>query len=215
MIRNLKALGLALVAVLAMSVMAASAAQGAAFKSEAGTTFLSGSQVTENVFTTAAGKVKCKKATFSGEVTGTSVTELTIIPLYEECTAFGQSAKVTMEGCDYDFDVTTATTGHVKITCPPEKHITVHVTSGNCSLTIFGQTPGVPTVDFTNQGGPGNTRDVLVTSTVSQIEYTVDGPGTICGTAGTYKGAEGAKYDGTVTEKGANEGGTQVGVWVE
>jgi hypothetical protein len=224
--RKLKALGLALVAVFAMSAVAASGAQAAQFHSASasGTTYLTGNQATTNLFSTTAGNVKCKKATFGGSYTGgTTATDLTITPAYAECTAFGQNATVTINGCTYTFtQPTSATTGNVDLACPGSNVITVDVPAGNCTLTIGPQTLKGD-VDYTNQTEASGKKDVLVTATVIEIEHTVHGPGAICGTTGLHPGetVEGvsteANYTGTVTVKGYSDVNhtNQVDIFVE
>lgn len=214
--RSLKALAPVLAATLLATALSAGSAVGAEFHSESTTTFSHGNQVTENVFKTSAGNVKCKKATFAGKGTAKTANTAQITPSFLECTGFGQKITMTMNGCTFKGSATSATTGKSEIVCPAGKVIQVEVPSANCSLTIPGQVPGVSTVDFKNEG-TGSTRDILVTATAAQIKYTVDGPGTICGTPGTYEGEKGAGYTGTVTQKGFSSEAltTQVGVWVE
>jgi hypothetical protein len=186
--------------------------------------FVHGEQVIENVFHTTAGTVKCKTATFQSEVTELTVRTLTVKPTYGTCTAFGQTAQVTFTGanpatefCHYDFTTPTEGTegklhAEVHIQCNGGWTIKVDVPTANCSLTIGAQTPTKPTVDLTNNTATGSTRDVLVTSTVEGISYTVDGPGTACGTAGAHNDGT---YTGTVTVKGWENAAhtVQAGVW--
>src|ERR1700749_656030 len=116
MLRKLRTLGVAVVAMFVLTAVAASAASAAAFHSEKSPTFLLGEQKTENGFTTTAGTVKCKKAPFtSGEIIGTSDASVEITPAYSECTAFGQAAEVTTTGCKYKLIASTATEGNVAI----------------------------------------------------------------------------------------------------
>jgi hypothetical protein len=213
--RKLKVLGVAMVAVFAVTAVAASA-QAKTFHSEINTTFLLGSQTEQNVFTTAAGTVKCSTATFTGEITGTSVETATVTPAYGTCKAFGQAATVTSSGCQY---VLNANGTIVKIQgCNNGGYagFVIDVPTGECTVKVPNQEPGTKTVDYTNEGA-GTSRDILVRSTVAKIKYEVVGPGTICGTAGTYEGEKGASYTGTVTTKGyENEAHTiQRGIWVE
>ena len=209
MIKKLKVMGLTVIAVFAFTAVSAVAAQAANFHSEASTTNIKGTQEGENIFTTAAGNVKCKVAEFTDNgVMGTSVPSLEITPKYEKCTAFGQTAEVTTNDT-WTFTAPSATEGKVVLNAT---NIVINVPSGNCSVTVPAQTPGTPKVKYTN-GGSGSTRNVLVTSEVAKITYSVAGTGTICGTTGTH--TEAASYSGKVLVKGFNTENAQVGVWVE
>ena len=122
MIRKFKALGLALVAVFAMSAVVASAAQATAGTL---TTFPAGKTVIATAEQTAEhefvlkdheaepGKfanTKCKKAVFTGTAgVATGATSVTAHPVYTECTAFGQNATITTTGCDYLLKIGTPT----------------------------------------------------------------------------------------------------------
>lgn len=205
--RRLKAVGACILALLAASALAGSAA-AAEFHSESTTTYSSGAQVTENVFTTAAGKVKCKKAVFTGKGTAKTATTAQATPNYAECTGFGQAATVTMNGCTVKGTASSAVAGNVAIVCPAGKVIQVDVPSGSCSLTVAAQTPSTSSLDYKEEGS-GATRSILVTSTVGGIAVTVDGGG-ICGSSGS------ATLTGSALIKGfSNEGlTTQTGVWV-
>jgi hypothetical protein len=123
MIRNLKALGLALVAVFAMSAVAASAAsaqtQGHLTSTHGGAVTLVGEENagTVNALTAFGESVKCPGSTYTGhEVDVTSpkqpvpngATEITLTPHYNqtECeTSGGMDATVEMHSCDYDLRV--------------------------------------------------------------------------------------------------------------
>jgi hypothetical protein len=134
MIRNFKALGLALVAVLALGgavVSSASAQQG--LLTSTGPVTLTGAETGggggapggpltltakqtgaegSNALTAFAGKVVCANATYTGHKVTTTphglissdVTQVTVTPHYGKCTLFGKPATVDMNGCDYVFD---------------------------------------------------------------------------------------------------------------
>jgi hypothetical protein len=136
MIRNLKVLGLALVAIFAMSAMVASAAsaqtQGKLTTEGGGAVTLTGSETGEkaNRLTAFGLSVECPGSTYTGKKTLTTAeteagkkheplpnlsTTATIIPVYNQpkCIApVGGSnfpATVTMNGCDYDLTVNETT----------------------------------------------------------------------------------------------------------
>src|SRR3954453_13126535 len=91
--RKIKALGLALMASLALTAVLASAASAAGtFTSSSTHTILSGTQTTAHEFSAGSGfgKIKCSTATFAGTSSATSETHQTITPTYEGCTdSFG------------------------------------------------------------------------------------------------------------------------------
>jgi len=219
MIRNLKALGLALVAVFAMSAMAASAAQAVTptlVTGGAGT--VEGDQVTGTVheFTVGARAVNCKKAHFKGNSLA-SQTTLTITPEYSECgttPVLGVSlfATVTMNGCDYLFTNLShnAAAGDynsdVSIICPGTSKIEVHIYSNSgegseiCTLTIESDQTDLSGNTITNVAGSPN--DLLIHHNV-KVKTENHGNQTICGAATSE-----AEYHGTTTLKafiGANQ----------
>jgi hypothetical protein len=112
MITKLKALGLALIAVLVMSAVVASAAQATAgtLTAEGKTVTATAEQVGEHELVLTDHEVgpgqfatlKCKKATFTGTSGVTDgATSVTVHPHYTECTFANQPATVTTTGCDY------------------------------------------------------------------------------------------------------------------
>jgi hypothetical protein len=213
MSRKMKSVGIAVAAMLAISAVSAVGAQAASFHSSVEKTHLTGSQVGENIFDTFAGNVKCKKATFTStsqevgeKVTATTWKKATatVVPSYSECTAFGQAATITVVNCHYTITPTSATAGTLNVvesggTCL----ITINSTAGNCKVTVGAHTPGKPNLVFTNEEFEGK-KVVLVTSKVEEIKYTVDGPGTVCGTPGSYSDG---KYTGSVRVRGFTDSG--------
>ena len=153
LVRNIKALGLALVAVLAMGAVAAAGAQAAIHltTSQSGTDVagtISGTQTVKAVLSTPKGQVECNKATFAASTaTGTNM-ELTVTPTYEECEGFGLPATVTMNGCEYTLATPTVVaadeyTGEADLVCPANTLVEVHVylfknpwESSLCTVTI-------------------------------------------------------------------------------
>ena len=154
MTRNLKALGLALIAAFAMSAVAASAASAVnhhftGTSGEALTTESIGEQVFESTTGEEKG-YKCKKVvTEKGTVPAGTVTSVPTTPKYEECSTFGPPgvANVKQEGCEFVFTGNTTTgnpTGgehaNVDIVCPAGKSIIIQATGLklNCS-TVYPQ----------------------------------------------------------------------------
>ncbi len=216
--RRFKSFYLPLIAVFAFGAVSASAASAAVVHSETQTTYASATNTVMPTITTASGIMKCKKASLSGQWTGSgagqdwSTSSIAVSPSYVECTMFGQKAIVDTTGCTYSFD---APTQQGAINCEAGKAVTIAIPSANCSVVIYGQQPGASSDGFESQG-TGSSRHIIVTSSLSQLKYSVVGPGMFCGAPGTYEGKDGATLTGSFDLKGyANAARTaQVGVWV-
>ena len=223
MTRKIKVLGLAFVAVLAMSAVASSAAQAVTFTASAGVypITVEGKQATENIFTIGGNRqVKCTTAVFDGVGTIAAATEeVTVTPTYSGCT-------VTVLGVPVDATVTMpchyllTSSGLVHLICNTEggTNVQIHVYNGlgvahteaneTCTYVIKPQT--IEKVDYTNEGS-GTTADVLITATGSKIAVErTKGTLAACGAA-----AQEATYTGSVTAKGFSSGGVQVGIHVK
>jgi hypothetical protein len=202
---NFKALCLALVAMLTMGVLAASAS-AAVFHSElSGTTTIEGSQVGTNTIVTDTGTIHCTTATFSGSHSGTTVADYTITPLYTGCKSTGLiEANVTIDvnGCKY----TLTSNGIIHITSCTNTNQTIVVTEPFCTIEI-GQITIEP-VDFINEG-TGSSRDIKVTSTITNLAYHESGAA--CAHSGLN--TSGGSYTGSITFKGKDALGFQVGIW--
>lgn len=201
MSRNLKVLGLTLVAALAMSAVVASAASATAFnfKAEKVPTLLTGKQHAGNdVFVTDAGKVECNEATYVGEQKTTPTTEVTVTPTYTGCTAFGfVNVPIDVNGCSYKFTAKTIEAGNfegeVDILCPAGKSI--EVTAPGCTVTVGAQN-NLKKITYTNLGA-GATREVTVDVAATGIKYEEHNKGifptcaanTVPKANGTYTGA--------------------------
>lgn len=177
--RNLKVLGLALVAVLAMSSVVASMASADSFTGETGTVVLTGSQEGNDIFTLTGGSITCKEAKLVGTSTAISST-VTITPTYPEktvggeqnCTALGLPGVIHANGCTYLLHIGAGTEGTLDINCPAGKELTV--TAGapptiRCTIHI-GSQAGLTKVTFSNTGS-GVTRELLVETAVSTLKY--------------------------------------------
>jgi len=231
-IRNLKTLGLALVAVFAMSAVAASAAHAtaASFSWDSGTTRLTGTAAPiaeggTQKFTITAGALStsCDTVYATAEVSGTSASSITTIgsPTYtntvEEkagekhtCTNnVGGKVTVSTTNCNYRFNAGTTVTagtssGTVDIVCPAgSEGITVN-SPGLCLIHIFAQN-GLGPVNYNTMSGPP--EDVTIEPLVNNITYTHTG---LCGNATKADGT----YTGQVTVKGENASGAQTNATV-
>ncbi|HEX3240504.1 MAG TPA: hypothetical protein VHR18_10265 [Solirubrobacterales bacterium] len=158
--RKIKTLGVVLASVLAMSAIGASAASAAEFHSAVHPQEIHGTQTTSHVFTTNAGTVTCKKATFTGTSAAKTSATQTLSPDYNECTAFGFiNVPIHENGCALLFYAN----GTSEIACPFGKKI--EITAPFCTTTIYPQhlTGGVTYATITT--------DITVTTNITGIHY--------------------------------------------
>jgi hypothetical protein len=189
MIRNIKVLGLAVVAVLAMSAVVANAASAAQFVASSYPATFTGSNTkgTEK-FHTEAGNVECDSH-FQGTENEASSTA-SAHPEYTNCEAFGGlSATVTTTGCNYVFHLTSTTSASTDVACGTGA---ILVTAGTCKAEIKSQT-GLEKVGMAASGGK-----ITVTPSVTKIKYTVTQDGFLCPFNGTGNREDG-EYTGSVT----------------
>lgn len=178
MTRKFKSLGLVLAAVFAMSALGVSAASAAEFHSAKAPTTISGTQSSSHVFTTNAGTVTCKTATFSGTQSTTTATTVQLTPTYSSCTAFGFiNVPIDVNGCSYTFTSHGATT----VDCPSGKAF--EITAPGCTTKVGPQT-FASGMTYTTVGSTPS-RSISASTNISGITY--DECGTIR-TNGTYKG---------------------------
>lgn len=203
MIRNLKALGLALCAVFAFGALSASASAEVTdhltSASGSGTTFLTGSQIggvgAGNAFgTKSIGLlVTCATGTYTGSYAGTTATSVEVTPAYGGCEIPGLGgATVTDLGCKYVLSGTTdkyfntsnvevGRDATVSLNCNHSGSIVIHAPLG-CTLTFSDtHTVGGPTVNQNLLGvrydneADGAKWDVKVTVTIDKVAYTSNG----------------------------------------
>jgi hypothetical protein len=209
MTRKLKALGLALVAVFAMSALAASAASAQEFHSSTEKTTLSGTQIGNHSFTVGSGfgAITCKVAKFKGTQSTKTAASQEMTPEYKECTdSFGRVVDVTVEG-HYLFTPPTITTGSatvhfvgviiLTITSPPGTSV--------CHVTIRTQTIAGSTI-YHNR--TPRSSGIIVTTNATGIHSTTEGGLFNCGVS------NGEHTEGTYTgETEVTGGGSEI--WVE
>jgi hypothetical protein len=203
MTRNLRPLGLAFLAILAISAAAApvASAESFIFRSDAEEeTTLGGEQEgsEKKVLTTTAGTVKCEKVTYTGTQIGSEASSVELAPTYTGCTLGTASAEINANGCKYRFKTGTTESskfeGTVDIVCPEGKQIvTTAKLAGTtkCTVDLPAQT-GLKSITFTNVGSEDT--DVTADVNLSGVKYTQ--------TAGTGLGA----CTGTTDENGSREG---------
>jgi hypothetical protein len=195
---KLEALGIALVAALAIGALAAPAAQAHEFHSEAEHTILMGEAKTVQTFSFDSFAVECKSASLDeehstiGPETATAE-EVTVKPEYEECLKEESSTNIFSEfgECGYVLTGETNETGHaqVHIECASEGD-KIDFTATAFKLpcvdippqTVGGNGSGVHYTDT----GEGSSRSVDADATVSGIHYTLTG---VCGSETGENGA--------------------------
>jgi hypothetical protein len=201
--RKFKAVGLALVAVFAMSAMIASPASATEFTAAKYTTTFHGEQPAgqKHVFEVNGANVECNTATFSGQIAGPT-TNLTVTPNYGGaggCTAFGLNATVTVPStCDFVFHTeASGLNGTVDVECTGAP-ITIDTALNTCNTHVASQT-GLKGVSYKNNG-----EHVDVDAKVTGITATVTGT-FLCPVVQKTETYKNASYTGTVTVKGNNK----------
>jgi hypothetical protein len=206
MTRNLKSLGLAFIAVFAMSAVVASAAYATntnfhIAKANATITGAGPGAGVANFFTVTTGTGKdlltrCEGPnSFKGAfAVGVTTSEpMTLTSEYRNCTVAGSESTVTMNGCDFLFhsNSPTLTTVSTDIVCPAGKEITETTVSG-CVIHIPPQS-SLTLTTFVNTGAVGSeTRDMDANLNLTGIKYTITAgcpntPTNLTTTDGTYK----------------------------
>jgi hypothetical protein len=196
---KIRIIGLALVAVLAVSAVSVASASAKEFKLTSYPGMVAGVGTENQVFTVTGGEVVCETSSFeSGTISANSET-LEMSATYSKCKAFSGKtslgeASVAMEGCKYKFHTNETT----DVICEGTKAITITIVGGICVIKVAAQT-GLSKVGYELVSG-----EAIVTPNVAKITYTVSGA--LCplssGTAGTYKGK--AKAKGLTTGGGSD-----------
>ena len=218
--RNLKALGLAVLSVFAFSAVAASAAQAEEghFGWEAGTARTTTSAIGTQTYTTTAGKIECNEVSGeaipiqeNGENKNKTMTGENIAYANNgtpnKCPASIGTATIQMNGCHYTFhagetigeDETKGTTDIAG--CATNGSITVE--AFGCTIHMPEQT-GIGPVYYQGNTAAG---DIVIHPTVTNIEYTHTG---ICGNGTASNGT----YTGDVTVQGEDEFGGHTNISV-
>jgi hypothetical protein len=173
--RNLKTIGLALVAVFALSAVVASAASAQKI------TTLGQSNVTltgsggEQKFVTGSGsEIKCTGVTTTVTGVNNEQAQITATPSYTGCSltegGITREVQIDMNGCAYVF-TSTGTIVHIECTAPNVIKVTAKIAGAfqEC-LDIHSQTPTTPNWTATN-GTSGANMDFTIVSGVSGITY--------------------------------------------
>ncbi|MDQ3725411.1 MAG: hypothetical protein M3335_05935 [Actinomycetota bacterium] len=209
MSRQLRLLGLALLAIVATSAVGASGAQAGFFTPAAFPATITGAAIGSHELTTNIGTMECAP-TFHSKVMEVS-SEMTVAPTYgTSCSIAGKEVHVSNNGCDFLMHAGNtlgedAVAGSMDIVCPQGNAIDFEITSNPvCHLTVPGQA-GLNALTYTNQTGAA--KDVKVDFSLGEIVYGLDNG---CPGPGIY--ANGS-YGGVSTLKAEVEGmGIQFGV---
>ncbi|HEX7279636.1 MAG TPA: hypothetical protein VF255_08455 [Solirubrobacterales bacterium] len=194
MIRKLKILTAALVAVLALGV-AVGAASAAQFHSEKQLTTIKGVSSSTHEFTTPAAKVTCQGASFLGIMPFATQVSLTLLPSFSNCDlkVTGGStiagAAVKLNECDFEISAN----GRHEVKCPAGSS-GIEFSVAGCVLTIRPQIDE-SAISYANSG--------------SHVQATFEGTEVFYKTSGLLCGAtEGSKgsYTGAATLSGEQGG---------
>jgi hypothetical protein len=205
MIRNLKVLGLAVVAVLALTAVAVSSASAAEFVAGTGTTSAKGSQTEAAKFKTKNGTIECSSGTFRGMISEgkhttaeTSAGEGKKGIEYSGCKFLGFiNVAVNTHECQYRFhsngevDIIAVTEG--KAECEGSG---ITFEAAGCKTSV-GTQNGLTTVSYSNTTLEGK-EAIKVSPNVKSISYTASGCPSFNGTTN----------DGEYTKGSAPVGGS-------
>ncbi len=235
MIRNLKALGLALVAVFAMSAMTASAASASGVLTSDGPVTLDGVDTGEfgsgaNALTAFGNEVECENSTYTGHkynVTPHTFIEsgestATITPNYKngKCVAAGFPATVQTAGCDYVFHIGEVAKDNEGNPISGTYEVTADLVCEGGSVVYVeafaGESHGfrVCTDTITSQSGLEGTAHL--TNTEGDIDLTGDFEGIVasqsglCGAGNTEEGV--LHTDVTITGTNEEGGATSISI---
>lgn len=225
---KLKALGLGLLALLAMGAFAvvnASAVTTGHFTSDVAHTEIRGSekegtghtlkfQRTQPTNTPTGSPIVCTEAKYTGTIASATTQVVQVTPEYTGCRTEGDphgSVSVHHNGCTYTFRSRTTGHGTVAVDCPANKAI--EITHPNCGIKVPAQDPatnanvmkgGVAyTTTTDNEGKHAITLDVTITHITGHFESGA------CIFLGTTK-----EFDmtGSVTVAGFDTVGNPVGI---
>ncbi len=236
---RLKALGLALIAVLALGGIAAAGAQAETpIVSELAAPNVTNLDV-KDVTGTEDGKlarlgfgagfrfIECTEARLTNAAIVGSATTVTATPNYEKCVENGKTpVTVTHNGCTATLTATKEkegkVLGDVTIDCAAGGQIELHIYEGaaghaaNKSICTYDIKPQTLTGAEITSFGAGATRDLTVNlNALSTLKLTNTGPGGVA-TCSIAVNAEGtARFVGQMTVTGTNfNSGAQVGIFL-
>lgn len=210
MLRNLKALALAVVVLTAVGGGTAATAQAfPLFHSELTETTVTSTadgtgKQAHHVMQIAGGELTCSGASFHGLQTAKTVSELTLSPTYTGCNYLGVLTTVVMGGCNFVLSAN----GEFAIASKAGKNcgtepITweVGTLELNCKIEIFPQS-GRKGLTFKNIK-PGTVEEITMEMKITKIAYNAIGNG--CVKAGEF--TDGEYETGNTILTGAKPGG--------
>jgi hypothetical protein len=186
--RKLESL-LAIALVSALSAMAAPAASASTelfdFASSLEHTTVAGSAVGNSQFTFDAGTLSCKSAAYTGTVVESKVAEVALSSTFNECTMAGNTATVTMNGCQIVM-TSAGIEGATKevnesLSCEAEKSVVFGavVAGVKCTISLPAQTLGHAVISEVTGS------DLTVAAELTALEYSQTGtPFKPCQTGG-------------------------------
>jgi len=216
MIRNLKFLGLALVAALAMSSVLVSMASADVITSESGGVTTAKGTGSLGVFKVHGGEVKCSVVSYSGSFSSGGSTA-SVTPTYEKCSFAGLSATIDMNTCSYKVNINggSSTEGTVDVVCTKAgDEITVtapSVGTKKCIVHVPAQT-GLTSGTGTNIGS-GTTREITLDINITNIKYSQTAGTAETGNCATADNTTLGTYTGTAIVTGS-VGGAHVGIFL-
>jgi opacity protein-like surface antigen len=212
MSNKLKALGLTLMATLAVGALAASAAQAhtaALFHSEGSPTRVTITQEGEegttgahHVFDAAGASITCKGAHFEGTQATVTAETLTVTATYTNCTFLGANVNVEMRGCDYvlhangEVDIEPHGAGKCEVGTDAIKFA-----APGCTVEVGKQT-GLKELTFKNINGESE-----ITSEAHLVGIKYSASGFLCPTPGANQ-TNGQYTTGNTVSKGETTTGT-------
>jgi len=207
----MKVLGLMLVAMFAMSALAATAVSADELEAEKYPVSLNGSldePEKPDRFITTVGTVSCKQANYDATISGPTTT-VSATPTYSECTAFGFPAVIHHGNCKYLFHINAAaptTEGDIDLVCTSGDLTVTAVSAGTtkCIVHVPAQSDITGTVKYSKIGA-GTTREITVEANLTGIDYThTEG-------TGLGKCSPGSATNGTLEAKAKVTGQEDIG----
>jgi hypothetical protein len=201
-----KAMGLALVAAMALTAVMATAAGAATYTSNKPHTILTGSQTTAHVFKATGGfaGISCTTATFAGTMESEAASTLDITPTYSGC-------KDTLGRTVHPHKSSTRHWDGAIFGRTNTEHTTI--TNGSatvvCSVSVEPQ-EGINGVSYKNLGG---TNGIEVIFASNNIKSTVSGGILNCGVSNGEK--TNGTYEGKLVIKGVGTDGLAAAISVD
>lgn len=204
MLRRVKALGIALVAIFAMTTIAASSAYAETEFEGTGDSTLNGVQLNTHAFVFNGVVVTCPSFTATGTLPVAKTGEITLTPTYKNCKVGSHPAIFDFTGCDYTF----TGSGEVHLECSPGEHVDIIATEFGeniCTITMFaGSFLGSK---YSNElNGTTGKVDVRVFHSMTGLEYQEDPEnGGSCGIGEGKNGEFGGEFTVTATNTAGGE----------